>query len=316
LAQLSGDDPGVIHQLLQDADVDASDAAVSAGRSTLNNDGYPLQGCVTTAVGSKRFRILFDPAATELCPVTRYHRACQAFLQLPTSTQGIQLAKHMQLLLSRFHPGVLSMSNAINNGLIWIACDSARRGFAVYMTAKWCAPTLRWYRVRHWLDCLTDTTLSYVVSDLSSITEVVSVGLEGSRTNNLRAKIYFRLMQPMLLASMGNPLYNSDAVIEFLRLAISDFTLSRSGLVFSLSLDLTSKQLADIKVDVCGHCTPRNTEGWRDVVQQLTSMFCLEDLDFEFRTIEHCEIDVAFIGFGLMNSGGHRLNLYLKPTNR
>jgi hypothetical protein len=300
---------------MSDADISHSPNSSGKRLSTLNNDGYPVQACITTARGLRKFRLLFDPASDEQCPVSRYQRARHAFNQLPATDGGRELVVTMKHMLAGFLPDVLSISTSIPSGLIWLACDVRRKGFAVYTSAKWCPSEERWGIVMKWLDALSTDRISGLLTGMSCIADIVSVGLEGSTPDNLRVKIYFRQKHAVRLSDMGISLFSCEEVVEFLRLAIGGYTLSRSGLVFSVSIRLATANIEDIKIDVCGHCTPRTSEAWNNVTGQLTGAFALAGLSSAEQELSRGNIEVAFLGFGIDAERTVRMNVYYKPRS-
>ena len=315
LSRVAGVKCSDIQELMSDADISHSPSLSGERLSTLNNDGYPVQACITAAQGLTKVRLLFDPASDEQCPVLRYQRASDAFNQLPATDGGRELVVRMKHMLTGFLPVVPSISASIPSGLIWLACDVRSKGLAVYTSAKWCSSEKRWDRVMQWLDSLSNECISDLLTGMSSIADVVSVGLEGSTPDDLRVKIYFRQKHLAHLSDMGIPLFSSEEVVEFLRLAIGEYTLSRSGLVFSVSIKLSTASIEDIKIDVCGHCTPRTSEAWNNLTGQLADTFDLAGLLSADEELSRGNVEVAFLGFGIDAERAPRMNVYYKPRS-
>ncbi len=289
------------------------DAQLDAGgwRSTLNNDGFPLQACVTTDDTIRRARLLVDPASTELDVALRLRRGLRALVEaldaLPDPAVRYQFMRAVETCL----PPASALSS-LRSGALWIGLDLGGRGAAAYVTARWGHASARWPRALDWLARWAGPAVPAALAALPEVADLTSVGVEGRARAAPRAKLYFRLRRPCPLTALGVPFFLEEATSRFLRLALEEFALRRDGLVCSVSADLFSDRLRDGKIDVCAHCTPRSPGEWVRCLNRVARELQLANPALDEMLLAS-RLAPAFVGLGVGDRGARRLNVYLKP---
>ncbi len=284
------------------------------GRSALNNDGSWLQLCLSTDPKGWRARLLADPAASEPDPVRRLKAARTALRRLLELRDAGTLRGICERTLALTLPRAPDVLQRSENGVFWIAADLDAPGTALYVDAGPAGERGGWQVAWDWLaDILAESSSAHRVIDrLSAHARTASFGIEGTAAENARAKLYFRLKRPASLADLGVELFVVPAVTRFLNMAMTDFAVELEGLVLCVGFDVSSGDLVDAKVDLCGHCLRYSKDGWERLVGRCTDEFGLAPLPVTEALAPDRE--VAFIGFGVDRRGGCRLNLYLKSA--
>ena len=283
-------------------------------RSTLNNDGSPLQVSVSLHARGSRpaVRLIADPAAEAADGPQRWHRAGSVLSALLTS-HAPGLKTLCNSLIERILPADPATRAALPSGAVWLAADLSGQGMALYATAKWENGLPRWIRTRHWLgEILADYSAGHAMLDrLASRSTLVSVGVEGTDPGNARAKLYWRLDANVALRDLGIPLFDSAPTCEFLSEAIEDRRIPRAGIVGSIGFRVATGSVSDVKLDVCGHCVRRSSPDWMQMIARLIARHDLAQLPVQCPTLLETA-ELAFIGLGLDTERRPRLNLYLK----
>lgn len=315
-AQLAGVSSMEAVALAKDLDACFVEQGERARRSTLNNDGSPVQTCVTVGARGRHVRLLVDPASTETCPTRRFGRAQAALRNLVISSPEPDLGQLIPRILAGCLPASEELALHLSScGAIWVGSDIRRRGFAAYVSARWGPRESRWRRTLRWLSEVAGSRVHRLLQPLASLADVASVGVDGYRRSNLRAKIYFRLTAAHPLEQLPPPLFAEQPARRFLKLALSNHSIRRTGLVLSVSVGLPSGELLGCKIDICAHCTPRIPAGWVTLLDDLVSEFELGDLGVRDALVER-RVEPAFVGFGIGANGSHHLNLYVKAPRR
>jgi hypothetical protein len=290
-----------------------SSQALSPGaqiRSTLNNDGTPLQICVTADRHGRAVRLIGDPGATAPSidqSLTAGRTALEALFG-PTPV-GALCSRILALLLP--HP--LEDYPEAANGILWLATSVTGAGHALYVKARWARPCEDWNRVA----AVTRQVMPYPreaedsIDALRRVARPMSVGLETAGPDQTRVKVYWRLERPVLLKSVGIHLIGDDALGDFLARVVGARTIPRSGLVFSISHSLETGKINDAKVDVCAHCVRQSPREWLDVIEPLARDYALASPGVG-PAMEAQRADIAFLGFGVDHRREKRMNLYLK----
>ncbi len=184
---------------------------------------------------------------------------------------------------------------------------------ALYTTSKWGDPELRWSRTARWLaeTFPQKDTVAVTLKKVSSRSELTCVGIEGSTLDDVRAKIYWRLTETASLTDIDLPLFNHPSIKDFLYAVVQDQRIPRSAVVCSLGFSVSTGEVTDVKIDVCGHCVKRKIRDWMKIVESLAIRYGLPTLTSE--QVEGAEkVALAFIGLGLDKGFNHRVNLYFK----
>lgn len=277
--------------------------------SALNNDGSPLELCLSASAKGIGRRLIGDPHLG-LDMSLRVRASLVAARYLMRLTESAGLAGAFDLLVAHTVPPESSGRKALPNGALWLACaidESA--GFAAYTNIEWCGgPQERWHRAQTWLGLD-----SSAFGALRKHWTPFAAGLEGDRPERAHAKLYFRRADDTgfrldMLGDLADPVVDT-----FCRGVIQGRTLPVSGIVLSAEFALETGRMTGMKVDICGHCTPRPSADWQELLAGIaaTARVCPLPLENLAPAIE-----VAFIGIGRRGDQDYRLNLYLKHPRR
>jgi len=286
---------------------------VLSGASCLNNDGVPLQLCLTSGRDGSGLRVIADPGADLESRQARYDASAATLLRALTRYGAADLVPAARDTLDALLPQQADALVRYGNGLIWIAASPDAPGVAFYVEMAPFAPADGWAAVARWLDrILPDASAAHdAVSRLSRHGVVASAGLEGRSLADVRAKVYFRLREPMNLAALPIGLFASTAIADFLRLAMGPWGVDAEGLVLSTGFSVSTGALADVKVDLCGHCLEHTMDEWSSIAGALTARFSLAPMNLS-DVASSPWAGIAFIGMGLTRGGDARLNVYVK----
>lgn len=284
-----------------------------AQASRLNNNGVPLQLCLSCSSTGSSLKLIADPATRHATTEERY-LASRHSLRLALQRSAPRLSALAELSMDSLIASDIAQRAHYRYGFVWLAASPVQLGLAFYAEMGPWGQTQGWQVCRDWLaKILPDTQPAmHIVQQLCHHAVVASAGLEGSTPEDARAKVYFRLREPMALSELGVDLLASDEALSFLTLAMGDFSLERDGLILCLGFSLATGALADIKLDLCGHCLRYDAAGWQQLLQQLAQKFCLPLPDL-YDVLASQECAMAFIGFGLDVAHRPRINLYLQP---
>jgi hypothetical protein len=314
LAEQLADEPKSMadccYQLL-DADNSATD--YFAGASCLNNDGAPLQLCLTSGRNGVVLRAIGDPGAFRSSTEERYCSSIQTLFRVIESNDARGLTPLAKETVALLIPQTCHERSAYRQGFVWIAANPDQPGIAFYLEMAPLGPDKGWLAVERWLaHVLPSTDASRrILKTLRRHCVVASAGLEGSTVEDTRAKIYFRLLEPVGLSALDVEMFSSKEMKDFLSIAMGSSEVALEGLVMSVGFSLFTGELADAKIDLCGHCLAHAPDEWSSVVRRITRRFSLAPLDTGL-VLNSGEYQVAFIGLGLTTDHTPRLNLYAK----
>lgn len=282
-------------------------------KSFLNNDGSPLQVCVTYGPKGHKVRLIGDPASHISDPNIRFGYARKALTELLVVTKTNSLAVSCEETLRHLLP-INGQEANLRAGSLWLAAG-LEGGLAVYINMRWGKIEQRWCDTVNWLMALLPCSqeAKALMHAIKPHSVIASAGLEGTTIANARVKVYWRLEKPALFHLMGISLLTHSAFRDFLVLLVSDRSLPLSGMLFSASFGLYDGKLYDIKIDLCAHCLPRPENEWVQVLQECCGAFNLAPLSIA-NSLSQRQCEMAFIGFGLDRFGNPRLNLYLKTS--
>jgi hypothetical protein len=315
----SGVSRAELNALVADLDVE-SEGPARPLLSTLNNDGAPLQVCLSIGAGGTSARLLADPAIEEPDPCLRFARARAALARcvtgapfpLPSSASSVE---RVSGALASALPQEAFQTGALSRGAMWVGVGADRRGLAGYATARWGPAETRWPRALAWLEDMLGSGARARLAHASRVSEVVSVGVEGSPDGRLRAKVYFRLTGKIVLSRLGLEPLAAPSFAAFLASVLADLPVKQTGLVLSVSFDLAAGTLYDAKVDVCGHCVARSGQDWSTRLQALSESLGVGPIRFA-SPLADGRVELAFVGLGVTTSGRCRLNTYLKDPGQ
>ncbi|RYD96629.1 MAG: hypothetical protein EOP50_06450 [Sphingobacteriales bacterium] len=298
-------------QRLLDAGNDTKDFI--PGASCLNNDGAPLQLCLTSSTKGVALRVIGDPGAQHGCPEMRYDSSLHTLRHFVEASGSGALKDVAEKTIAALLPPTPTGRAAYKQGFAWIGVSPEQPGIAFYLEMAPLGRSKGWDAVKNWLTAILPQTgnAMAIVQQLQKHCIVASAGLEGSTPENTRAKIYFRISDQTAIADLGIDLLASDAMQEFLSIATAQYEVDGQGLVMSVGFNLQTGALVDAKADLCGHCLRYTTSEWNAVIGKVTNQFSLTSIDTN-PILGSGEYAVAFIGFGLTTDGKPRLNVYVK----
>lgn len=286
------------------------------GRSGLNSDGSPLQYCISSSVDHCNGRFLSDPACIIGSPTQRYTHSYAALQRLYETTDTTAIRQICEEML-RFN--LASESDDFDtdypDGVFWLGASPDINGLAVYMDGRRGGHDASWKRLQEWLNHLLpqNTEVNDFIHAVSPHGSIMSIGLEGSSMENLRAKVYFRLSHKAALSELGVKLLLREEFSVFLKDVVGDKQIQRSGLVFNIGFHIASGRMFDAKIDVCGcrSCVHIDARSWINVLQRTVSRFGLTPFPVNEGVLnEQCA--VSYYGIGVDIKDNIRMNLYLK----
>jgi hypothetical protein len=282
-------------------------------RSILNNDGVPLQLCVSSSADRLRLRFIGDPHTAVLDPARRAAASVRSALALLGAAGSEDLRPLIEATLHRTLP-VGAARAELRDGALWLAAAvDGEPGVAIYTTLEWGARDAGWARVRSWLDAVVlDSRVAWSwLARLAAVARPVSAAIEGRSRGDARAKIYVRLLRARPLSTLGIEEFAHPSILGFLERTIGERTVPATGLVLSIGFTVATGELADVKVDVCGHCVPRPVADWDRLCAQVTREIGVQSIGIT-SALSRRDVEVAFIGMGRHRSGEARCNVYLK----
>lgn len=287
---------------------------IPGGRSGLNADGTPIQFCMSSRKDKWAGRLITDPASIYKSVEQRFTKSLKAIEEL-FEARGSQELKPLFDDMVNFHLPENKSVDEYPDGLFWIGAPVDSDGIAIYMDGRRGGHTQAWERTKAWLQTLMPNVkkLETWIDAMLKSGNIMSIGFEGSNLKNVRAKIYWRLKEPVLLDSLGCDILKDQEFKHFLNGMAEDKSLDLSGLVFSLGFHIASQQFFDVKIDMCGckGCLNYSAGQWLEKINHFTNTYKLADFPIDYNLLEDTAA-VSYFGFGLDIRGEKRLNLYLK----
>jgi hypothetical protein len=281
--------------------------------STLNNDGSPLQICVTLARGKRhQVRLLADPASAGMSP-GQCRLAARRAVSTLLSLRAPELRPVCDITLNHALPSDTQELASLPGAGFWIASNVAGPGVAVYATAKWGSHSARWSRARNWLRAILKNydDFEVIFDRLSTSAALVSIGFEGHTIPGAYVKVYWHLDGRIPLNRLGIHLLDNCGFLDFLKWTIINQRISFETIVGSVGFDVESGRLADVKLDICAHCLRKSSTQWINTLRSYAGRYGLTDLAVQdWELFEGLEM--AFVGLGINASQIPRLNMYLK----
>ncbi len=289
---------------------------IRGGRSGLNDDGSPLQFCLTATQDYLHCRFLSDPAFVLANPKERFEVSRQALAKILELTASEQLEYLCDRTLNCYLPEDIAGFSRFTSGVFWLGAGIDTPGCALYVDARRNGDLQEaWDWAQQWLTSVlpNSSEANSAIAVLRKYAYLQSIGIEGSSLNNARAKLYWRFLRPTRLDQMGLEIFCDPAFTSFLTFIIRDSVLQLTGIVPSLGFAITTGKSLDAKIDVCGHCLAYSNSKWIELVNSCTQMYGLTEIPVS-KALEHNRSSVSFLGLGCNRNSEVRLNLYLKAT--
>lgn len=288
---------------------------VLGGQSGLNSDGSPLQYCISSSDKGLNGRFISDPSCLIGSPKERYQYSYLALQKLYTSTGSEGIKKICEDMLSYHLPKEKGEFEDYPDGVFWLGASPDSPGMAVYIDGRRGGHEASWDRLKNWLNELmpNNTEVNSFISSVSPMANIMSIGLEGTSLENLRAKIYFRLSRPASFTDLDIPLLHQKEFADFLNDVVGDKAIKLSGLVFNIGFHIASGKMFDAKIDVCGcsSCVKLNAKEWITLLNETTLKNKVQAFPLDDAVLEN-QCNVSYYGIGVDRKGGVRMNLYLK----
>ena len=285
----------------------------TACRSSLNNDGSPLQLCITSSSRGCSSRLIGDPGAFASTISERIERSRDAVLGLSAASRSATFDSLTNRILRMIVPENCTQIAEPDAGIMWLATGMHERSAAAYLNARWSTAEEDWARARLCFCSMLPhpEDAENLINDLEPRAQLASIGLETTSSNDMRLKIYWRLTTPTLLSTLAIPLLHHPAMSRFFATVVSNERMSLTGVVFSAGFLLSTGQLEDVKADLCAHCLPRSLDSWLDRVDEVTEQNSLPTMALR-SCLRGSNLEPAFLGLGLNRNHQVRMNLYLK----
>ena len=285
-------------------------------RSSLNNDGSPLQLCMTSSSRGCKARLIGDPGSFVSTISQRIERSRDAVLRLGGASGCASFDFLTNCLLRMIVPENCAQVAEPNTGIMWLATAMHERSAAAYINAKWGSAGEDWARARFCLRSMLPHTedAENLIRELEPRARIASIGIETTSSDDVRLKVYWRLATPTLLSTLAIPLLHHPALCRFLATVVSNQRVSLAGLVFSAGFLLSTGELEDVKADLCAHCLPRPINRWSDILDQVTEQNCLSTMAIR-AYLRGSSLEPAFLGLGVNRRNHVRMNLYLKSAD-
>ncbi len=287
-----------------------------ACRSSLNNDGSPLQLCMTSSSRGCSGRLIGDPGAFVSTISQRIERSRDAVRRLGAASGCGSFESLTNRLLRMIVPENCAQVAEPDAGIMWLATGMHEGNAAAYINARWGSALEDWARARFCLRSILPNSedAENLIKDLEPRARLASIGVETTSSDDVRIKVYWRMTTPTLLSTLAIPLLHHPTLCRFLATVVSNEPMSLAGLVFSAGFLLSTGELEDVKADLCAHCLPRPLNHWLDRVDEVMEQNCLSTM--AMRTcLRESSLEPAFLGMGLNRNNEVRINLYLKSAN-
>lgn len=285
------------------------------GLSGLNFDGSPLQYCISSTRDGWNGRFISDPACIVGKPAQRYSRSYAALQKLYESSGSMAMKQLCEEMLDFHMPVEKEALDEYPDGVLWLGASPDSKGMAVYMDGRRGGHAASWKRLGEWLHHLmpANTEVDDFISNVSKHADIMSIGVEGSNMENVRAKIYFRLRHVAALEDLGVTLLQREEFTDFLNDVVGNKNIQLSGLVFNLGFHIASGKLYDAKIDVCAcsSCVALDSREWIQVLAHTSGKYGLVPFPVTSGILDN-ECAVSYYGVGVTRKGDVRMNLYLK----
>jgi hypothetical protein len=289
---------------------------VNLGPTILNNDGTPIELCLTLQENEWKLRIIVDPAIGNQSPAIRLHEAWMSLQDALVIGEAQGLGEICQETLDLLLPNAEEIDERYGYGAIWVAVGVNSPGAGFYVNAEPIIDDERWEMARRWLEMVLPDSAEACscLAKMKSIARIKGYSIEGKNACQARAKIYFYLKEAVPLKNWGIAFFTDPSFEAYLRIVTAKHQVANTGFVVGIGFDIATGKMIDGKIDLCGHCLNYRSEEWLIVLKQLINEFHLHPLPTE-RILQTKESEMAFIGLGLDLQKRTRLNIYLKPAD-
>lgn len=304
--------------------VDPEDDHPESWKSTLNDDGSPLEMCITISEDKCRYRLIVDPEPGLTNPGDRLAAGQKALAAVLPISGAEELAPTFAETINFWVRGQSELAE-LTRGVMWVAAGLNTPGVAIYLDGRIGSMDAAWERARHWAKHIflaagmTDkcSMVDEYIDKIKPYARLGSIGLEGRTLRDARLKMHWRLVQPVRLDELRLPFLENQIFPQFMQIMAGDkidHAFSRSGLIFSTGFSLVNGDAFDSKLDICGcpKCLNLSAVEW---LQRLT--LACETFGLMMPPVKEGLLTNRcagiILGLGLDAEGRRRLNFYLKP---
>lgn len=310
--RLSGS-PGQARRLADALEIDLDWA--SPRPPGLNEDGTPIEICVTCEEERYRCRFIGDPDPELRDAEARLVLFARALRQVAGLCGAETLVDTIERATQAWVPSDPEGIRKVAERILWIAAGIDSPGIGIYLDGRVAGLRESWSQAEDWLrGILPDPAPALAFTEaFSGRAGLGGVGIEGLTPAYARVKFHWQLIEPASLDRLGLPLIGDDAIRRFLDLMVHDRPLRHDVPFFSAAFDLTTGALSDVKLDLCGcgHCLAYTAEEWADRLA-----LCCQEFGLALPPVRDDLLagnyQGALLGFGVDVKGRGRLNFYLK----
>ncbi|MCA9623446.1 MAG: hypothetical protein KC731_30705 [Myxococcales bacterium] len=280
--------------------------------SSLNNDGSPLQICVSLRGDGQSVRLVGDPHADVRCARTRAIEAVRCAYQAARRWGAPSARPLLHATVSTVLPPAVRY-HLLDHGATWLGARAAGgEGFAAYFTLGWAPEPRRPEIARSWLrEVLVDATEAVgFVDAIQGATVFSAAAIEGHGAEDMRFKLYVYLRQPAVIYDLGVPLLERERFDDFLNVVMQKRSVGLDGLLLSCAFDRAGRPSA-AKVDLCGHCLAHGRETWRQLVDTVSESQGIARFPWDVLA-DAPTIETGFVGWAVERDASPRMNLYFK----
>ena len=148
--QLAGDPGRMADCCYQLIGADSSVKGFFPGASCLNNDGTPLQLCLTSGHKGIALRAIGDPGAFYTSTEERYNSSIQTLFSVIESNDAQELSPLAKETIALLIPQAYEERNAYKQGFVWIAASPDQPGIAFYLEMACLGLENAWRAVERW----------------------------------------------------------------------------------------------------------------------------------------------------------------------
>lgn len=278
--------------------------------SRLNNDGSPIQCCVSCSRDEVRYRLLADPHSSVRDSLERRRYSLGQFAECVGTDSSLHRAA--SLLVDIVAPSARVQHRAWTAGPLWFGQGIADDDIALYANAGWDGRAEGWNSAFKFIRVMTGgQPIASLVRCSGAPTAVASVGLEARQGQVRRIKVYFRLQEACPLGEFGIPDEILGKVLNAVGLLMQDQSISNQGLLLCIGLDASTGRIVDFKMDVCGHCLRLVAPALQERLKAIGQF-----LEIEMPSMAHLgigrDIALAFVGIAVDTTQRARVNIYMR----
>jgi len=289
--------------------------SVCCGESGLNADQTPLQLCITSTANDIQCRLIADPCSDEPVPELRYNRARKVLADVLGQTNSNENTALIEALLKHFSPHDSATASKFNRGVFWIAASAEKSGIAIYTDSSPNEIGSGWDKAQSYIDELQlgGTAAFNTIERIREYCWLSSIGIEGSKPENSRIKLYARMYKILPNGIIGELFEPMNELIRSGCLAsiMGKECLSFEDVLFNFGFNVNSGEIEDMKIDLSGSALRIDSVQLEKTVSQCCEEMGLRNVPIK-ELFDRFNLAPSFIGVAITARGKKRLNVYLK----